>query len=135
MNKIANRFFLTGDHFIPEMHLKQPEFTYSACGPFTKNKERIKNFKVTGDSKYFYQNELDKAFLQHDMAYGDFHTIPRRTPSDKVLRAKPFNVSKNPKYDGYQTGLNSIAYKIFGKKSSSKNASGVSIKSEIISNK
>ena len=47
MNKIINKFFLTGDRFMPEMHLKQPEFTYSACGPFTKHKERIKKFKET----------------------------------------------------------------------------------------
>ena len=54
------------------MHLKQPGFTYSACGPFTKNKKRIQKFKETGDTSYIYKNELDKACFQHDMAYGDF---------------------------------------------------------------
>ena len=52
-----------------EMHLRQPRFTYNACGPFTKNKERIGKFKETGDSRYIYKNELDKACFQHDMAY------------------------------------------------------------------
>ena len=55
-----------------EMHLGQPEFTYSTCGPFTKNKERIQKFKETGDLRYFYQNELDKASFQQKMAYADF---------------------------------------------------------------
>ena len=57
------------------MHLRQPEFIYSACGPFTKSKERIQTFKETGYSRYIYQNELDKACFQHDMAYGDFEGL------------------------------------------------------------
>ena len=68
-NDIINRFLLAGDKFTPKMHLKQPQFTYSACGPFTKNKERIQKFKETGDSRYIYRNELDKDCFQHDMAY------------------------------------------------------------------
>ena len=64
---------------MPEMNLKQPGFTYSAYGPFTKNKERIQKFKETGDTKYIYRNELDKACFQHDMAYGDFKDLNRRT--------------------------------------------------------
>ena len=60
MNEIVNKFLLAGDKFMPEMHLKQPEFTYSACGPFTKNKKRIQKFKETGDTSYIYKNELDK---------------------------------------------------------------------------
>ena len=71
---------------MPEMHLRQHRFTYSAYGPFTKNKERIQKFKQTGDSQYICQNILGKAFFKHDMAYGDFKDLPRRTPSDKVLR-------------------------------------------------
>ena len=82
-----------------EMHLKQPGFTYSACGSFTKNKEIIKKFKETGDTGYIYKNELDKACFQHDMAYGDFKDLQRRTASDKVLRDKAFNISANSKYD------------------------------------
>ena len=68
MNKIVNKFLLSGDKIMPEMHLKQHGFTYSACGLFTKNKERIQKFKETGDSKYIHRNELDKACFQHDMA-------------------------------------------------------------------
>ena len=110
MNEIVNKFLLARDKFMPEMHLKQPAFTYSACGPFTKNKERIQNFKETGDTSYIYKNELDKACFQHDMAYGDFKDLKRRTASDKILRDKAFNIAKNPKYDRYQRGLGSMVY-------------------------
>ena len=72
MNKIVNKFLLAGDKFIPEMHLRQPGFTYNASGPFTENKERIQKFKETGDSRYIYQNKLNKACFQHDVASGDF---------------------------------------------------------------
>ena len=71
-----------------EMHLKQPGFTYSACRPFTKNKEPIQKFKETGDTSYVYKNELDKACFQHDMTYGDFKDLKRKTFSDKVLKIK-----------------------------------------------
>ena len=60
MNEIVYKFLLAGDRFIPKMHLKQVGFTYSACGVFTKNKERIKKFKETGDTKFIYRNEVDK---------------------------------------------------------------------------
>ena len=72
MNEIVNKIFIAGDKFMPEMHLKQPGFTFSACGPFTKNKETIERFKETGDTKYIYKNEIDKACFQHDKACGDF---------------------------------------------------------------
>ena len=117
MNEIINKFLLVGDKFMPEMHLKQPGFTYSACGPFTKNKERIQKFKETGDTSYIYKNEIDNACFQHDMVYGDFKDLKRRTFSDKVLSNKAFNIVKNPKYDGYQRGLASVLYKFFDKKS------------------
>ena len=83
---MANKFLLAGDTFMPEMHLKQPVFTCGAYRPFTKNKERIEKFKETGDTKYIYKNELDKACFQHDMAYGDFKDLSKRTTSYKVLR-------------------------------------------------
>ena len=70
MNEIVNKFLLVGDKFMPEMHLKQPGFTYSACGPFTKNKEIIQKFMQTGNTNFIDKNELDKACFQHDMAYG-----------------------------------------------------------------
>ena len=107
-----------------EMHLKHPRFTCSACGPFTKNKERIQKFKETGDTNYIYKNELDKGCFQHNMAYGGFKDLKRRTFSDKVVRDKAFNIAKNPKYDGYQPGLASMVYKFFDKKSK---GSGVNI--------
>ena len=102
-------------------------FTCETC---KKNKERIKKFKETGDSRYIYQNKLDKACFQHDMAYGDFKDLNRRTFADKVLRDKAFNIVKDPKYDGYQRGLASMVYKYFDKKTS-----GSGIKNENISNK
>ena len=82
MNDILNKFLLAGDRLMPEMHLKQPGLKYSACGPFTKNKLRIQRFKKTGDTKYIYRNELDKACFEHDMVYGDFKDLPRRTAAD-----------------------------------------------------
>ena len=84
MNDIINKFLLVGYKFMPEMHLIQPGFTYSSCGPFTKNKERIQKFKQTGDSRYIYRNELDKACFQYDMAYGDFKDLKRRTAANNV---------------------------------------------------
>ena len=128
MNEIVNKLLLAGDKFMPEIHLKQPGFTYSACGPFIRNKERVQKFKETGDTNYIYKNELDKACFQHDMAYGDFKDLARRTASDKVLRDKAFNIAKNPKYDGYQRGLASMVYKFFDKKSKGTSIANNSIK-------
>ena len=109
MNEIVNTFSLAGDKFMSEMHLKQPQFVYSACGLFTKNKERIKKFKETGDTNYIYKNELDKACFQHDMAYGDFKDLTKRTAA--------FKIASDQKSDGYQRGLASMVYKFFDKKS------------------
>ena len=64
MNAIVNKFLLAGDIFMPKTHLTQPGFIYGACGPFTKNKERIQKFKETGDTSYIYKNELFKACFQ-----------------------------------------------------------------------
>ena len=116
MNDIINKFLLVGEKFMPEMHPRQPGFTCSACGPFTKNKERIQKFKRTGDLRYIYRNELDKACFQHGMGYGDFKDLKRRAAADNVLRDKAFNIAKNPKYDGYERGLASMLYKFFDKK-------------------
>ena len=124
MYDIINKFLLAGDKCMPERHLKQPGFTYSVFGPFTKNKKRIRTFKETGETKYIYKIELDKACFQHDMAYGDFKDLARRTAADEVLRDKAFNIAKDPRYDGCQRGLASMVYKFFNKK-----AAGSSIKS------
>ena len=117
MNEIVNKVLLACNKCMPEMHLKQSGFTYSACGPFTKNKERIQKFKETGDTSHIYKNELDKAGFQRDVAYGDFKDLAKRTASDKVLKDQAFNIAKNPKYDGYQRGLAATVYKFFDKKS------------------
>ena len=68
MNQIVNKFLLAGDKFMPEIHLRKPGFPYSACGRFTKNKQRIQTFMQTGDTNYIYKNELDKACFRNDMA-------------------------------------------------------------------
>ena len=115
MNDIINTFLFVGDKFMPEMHLRQPGFTYSACGPFTKSKKRIQKLKQTGDSRYIYKNELDKACFQHGIAYGDFKDLKKRTAADKFLRDKAFNIAKDTIYDGYQRGLASMVYKFFDK--------------------
>ena len=105
MNNVINKFLLAGDKFMPEMHLRQLRFVYSACGPFTKHKERIKEFKRTGDTRYIYRNELDKACFQHDSAYAGHKDLINRTDADKVLRDKAYDIASNPEYDGYQRGL------------------------------
>ena len=103
-----------------ELHLKQPGFTYSACGPFPRNKERIEKFMQTGNTDFIYRNELDKACLQHDMAYGKSKDLAKRTQSDRILRDKVFKIASDPKYNGYQRGLTSMVYKFFDKTSSKK---------------
>ena len=117
MNEIVNKFLLVGDKFMPEMHLKQPGFTYSACGPFPKNKERIEKFLQTGNTGFIYRNEFDKACFKHDMAYGKTKDLVKRTQSDKVLKDKAFKVASNPNYDLYQRGLASMVYTFFDKNS------------------
>ena len=116
MNAIVSKLLLAGDKFMPEMHLIQPGFTYSARGPFTKYKEGIKKIKET--------------CFQHDVAYRDFRGLNRRTAAGKVLREKAFNIAKNPKYDRYQRGLALIDGKCFDKETS-----GGAIKNKTVSNK
>ena len=117
MNQIINKFLLAGGKFMPELYLKQPQFIYNACGPFTRHKERIKKFKQTGDTCYIYRNELDKACFQYDYAYADNKDLIIRTRADKVLRDKAYDIASNPEYGGYQRGLASMVYKFFDKKS------------------
>ena len=118
MNEIVNKVLLAGDTFIPEIHLKQPGFTYSACGSFTKNKGRIEKFMQTGNTDFIYRNELDKACFQYDMAYGKSKDLTKGTQSDKVLKDKAFKIASDPKYDGYQRELASMVHKTFDIKSS-----------------
>ena len=114
--KLWNKFSLASDKFMPEIHLKQPAFTYSTCGSFTRNKERIEKLMQTGNTDSIYRNELDKAYFQHDMTYGKSKYLAKRTQSDKVLRDKTFKITSDTKYDGYQKGLASMIYKFFDKK-------------------
>ena len=115
MDEIVNKFLLEGNKFMPEMHLKQPGFTYSAYKPFTKNKERIQKLMQAGNTNAIYKSNLDKACFQHDMTYGKYKDLTKRTQSDKVLRDKAFEIASNPKYDGYERGLASMVYKFFVK--------------------
>ena len=97
MNEDVNKFLLTDDKFKPELHLKQPGFTYSACGSFARNIETIEKFMQIGNTDFIYRNELDKAYFQHDMAYGNSKDLAKRTLSDKVLRDKAFKIASDPK--------------------------------------
>ena len=116
MNNVINKFLLLGDKFMPEIHLRQPQFTYSACGPFTKHEQRIQKFKETDDTNYVYKNELDKACFVHDAAYSGCKDLTKRTIADKILKNKAFDIAKDPKYDG------SMVYKFFDSKVSGSSA-------------
>ena len=128
MNETVNKFFLARDRFMLEMHLRQPGITSSACGPFSKNKEKIQKFKETRDLRQIYKNNLDKADFQQDMAHGDFKDLLRRTIWYKVLRDKLFNFAKKTKYDRYQL----MVYKFFDKKSAGKGVATFANKSEYV---
>ena len=104
---------------MPELHLKQPQLTYSACGPFTKHRERIQKFREPGNLKNLYRNELDKACFAHDAAYSDSKDLAKRTISDKILKDRAHQIARNHGYDGYQRALTSMAYKFFAKETGS----------------
>ena len=116
MNKIADRFLLTGDKFMPELHLKQPGFTYSTCGPITKHCERIQKFRETDNLRHLYGNELDKACFAYNAPYSDSKDLAKRTISDKILRDRPYAIARNCNYGGYQRALASMVCEIFDKK-------------------
>ena len=90
---------MAGDAFMLQMQLKQPDFTYSTCGTFTKNKERIVKFMQKRNTDFIYRNNLDKGCFQHGMVYGKSKDLTKRTQSDKVLRDKTFQITNDPKYD------------------------------------
>ena len=98
MKQLVNKFLLARDKFMPEMHLREPGFTYSICGPFNRNKQRIQKFMQTENTNYISRNELHKACFQHDMAYGEYKNLEKTTQSDKVLKDKAFAIANNPKY-------------------------------------
>ena len=113
MNKIINKFLLTGDKFMLELHLKQPEFLDSACELFTKYRERTQKIRETGDSKHLYRNELDKACFSHDAAYSDSKDFAKKTISDKTLKNKVYDIVKDRGYGRYEKALVSMVYKFF----------------------
>ena len=104
---------------MPEMHLKQTGFTYSACGPFTKYCKRIQKFKEAGNLKYLYRNELGKACFAHDAAYSDSKDLAKKATWDKILTDRAYEIARNHKYHGYQRALASMIYKIFDEKTGS----------------
>ena len=112
---------------MPELHLRQPGLTYSACGPFTKHCERIQKFRETGNLKHLYRNELDKACFAHDAAYSDSKYLAKITNSDKILKDRADEIARNCGYDGYQRTLASMVYKFFDKKT----VSGVSVNEQV----
>ena len=104
------------EKFMPEFHLKQPWFTYSAYGPFTKHRERVQKFRNTGNLKYLFRNELDKAYFAHNAAYSESKHLAKRIILDKILKDRGCEVARNCGYDGYQRPLASMVYQFFDKK-------------------
>ena len=135
MDNTINKLLLAGDTFMSEIHLRQPQFTYSACGPFTKHEQRIQKFKETGDTNYIYKIELDKACFAHDVAYSDSKDLTKRTVADKVLKNKAFDIAKDPKYHGYQKGLASRVYKFFDSKVTSPDKKSVGSGAKLVNTK
>ena len=104
MNKTINKFLL-----------KQPVFTYIACGPLTKHCEKIQKFRETSHLKHLYRNWLDKACFANDAAYCESKNLAKRTISDKILKDRAYEIAKNCGYDGYERALASMVYKSFDK--------------------
>ena len=109
---------LTGNKFIPELHLKQPGFTYCACRSFNKYHKRIQTFRAASNLKHLYKNELDKGCFAHDVPYFDSKDLAKIkiTISDKILNDRSYEIARNCGYDGYQRALASMVYKFFDKK-------------------
>ena len=101
---------------MPELHSKQPGFTYSTCGSFTKHRERIQKFRKAGNLKHLYRNELNKACFAHDPAYSDSRELAKSTVSDKILKDRAYEIATNRNCDEYQRVLASMTYKFFDKK-------------------
>ena len=117
MNEITNKILSVRDELMPEMLLRKRGFTYSACGPFSKNKERIQKLKETRDSRYIYQKQTRQRRLFNMIWLREILRIYLKA-SYKVLHDKAFNFAKNLKYDRYQRGLASKVYNFFLQKSS-----------------
>ena len=111
---IINRFLLIGDKFMLEMHLWDPKVKkYSACGPFTRHKQRINDFMKDRKLSHILKNRLDEACFQHDSAYAKYKDRLNRKKSDVVLKNKALKIAMDPRVNGYQRGLASMVYKFF----------------------
>ena len=112
---------------MPEVHLKQLGFNYSACESFTKHHERIQKFRETDNLKHLYRNELDKACFAHDVGYSNSKDLTKRTISDKTLKDRAYEFARNYNYDGYQRALTSMFYMFLKMETES----GVSVNEEL----
>ena len=104
---------------MPELHFKQLRYNYSACGPFSKHRERIKKFRETSSLKHLYRIELDKGCFDHQAALSDKKYLTNTTISDEILKDRAYEIDRNRGYDGYQRVLASIVYNCFDKKTGS----------------
>ena len=102
-----------------DLQLKQPGFTYSACGPFIKHRERIEKFRETCNLKHLYRNETDKARFVHNTTYSDSIDLPKGTISDKIMKDRVYEIVRNSRYDEYQRALANMVYKFFAQKTRS----------------
>ena len=116
------------DKFTPKLHLKNPGFTCSACGPFAKHRERIQKFRETGNLKHWYRNELDKDCFAHVIAYSDSKNLTKRTISVKNLKERVYEIARNRKYDEYQRTLVNMVYRLFDKET----GSGMSLNEQLV---
>ena len=101
------------------MHLKQPGFTYSACGRLNKYHEIIQKFRETGNCKQLYRNELEKACFAHNGADSNSKDLAKRTISNKILKNTAYEIARNRQYDGYERALASVVFKCFDKETGS----------------
>ena len=128
-NDIINKPLLVGDKFMPELHLWDPKIKkYSACGPFTKHKQRISQSIEDGRLRHIYKNELDKVCFQHDMAYNSYKDLKEITQSDIVLKNKNYKIAVNLQIDGFQRALASMVWRFLNERSKKVLGSGVNNK-------
>ena len=101
MNKIINKFLLTREKFIPELHLKQLGFIYSARGSFTNQRQRIQKFRETGNLKHLYRDKLVQVCFAHHATQSDSKDLGKRNILDKILKDRDYEIARNRSYDGY----------------------------------
>ena len=111
MNGIVNTFLLTGDKFMPKLHLRQQVFAYSAWGQFTKLGEMIQKFKKVGHFNYIYKDELDQAYFAQNAAYAASKDLAKSTVLGKILKDWAYEIALNSKFNRHQRWLQSMMYK------------------------